>query len=151
MKTQFVKQEDIRSGQVPQKWWVVDAEGIPLGRLASQVSSILRGKHKATYTPHIDMGDFVVVVNAEKIKLTGRKLQDKVYHRHTGYPGGLKSRTAQEALEKKPESLVELAVKRMMPRNALNRHSLHKLKVYAGPDHPHQAQTPEKLSLFAEA
>lgn len=147
MKTEFVKNEDINNGNHPRKWWVIDVEGQPLGRVATQIATLLRGKHKPTYTAHVDTGDFVVVVNADKVKLTGNKLRQKMYYRHTGYPGGLKQARAFEMLEKKPESLVYMAVKRMMPKNALNRKSLHKLKIYADTEHPHSAQKPETFSI----
>ncbi|MGA1213046.1 MAG: 50S ribosomal protein L13 [Solirubrobacterales bacterium] len=128
-------------------WYVVDAEGQTLGRLATQLADLLRGKGKADYTPHIDTGDFVVVVNAEKIRVTGDKLDSKVYWRHSGYPGGIRSRTLREMLDRQPEEVIRKAVKGMMPRNRLSRQQLNKLKVYAGPDHPHQAQSPEKLEV----
>lgn len=128
-------------------WYVVDAEGKTLGRLSSQIAAILRGKHKPTFTPHTDTGDFVIVVNAEKVHLTGTKLQTKVYLRHTGYPGGQKKTTAGEILQKHPIRLIEYAVKGMLPHNRLGRAMYRKLKVYAGPDHPHAAQQPEKLEI----
>ena len=128
-------------------WYVVDAEGQTLGRLATQLADLLRGKGKADYTPHIDTGDFVVVVNAEKIRVTGNKLDSKVYWRHSGYPGGIRSRTLREMLDRQPEEVIRKAVKGMMPRNRLTRQQMNKLKVYAGPDHPHQAQSPEKLEV----
>jgi large subunit ribosomal protein L13 len=127
------------------EWVVVDAEGQTLGRLATQIADQLRGKNKPEYTPHIDTGDFVVVVNAEKIKVTGNKLTQKVYHRHTGYPGGLRSRTLEEQLERRPEEVIRSAVKGMIPRTRLGRAQLRKLKVYAGNDHPHKAQNPRVL------
>lgn len=128
-------------------WYVVDAEGKTLGRLATRIADTLRGKRKPEYTPHIDTGDFVVVVNAEKIAVTGRKRQDKLYRRHSGYPGGLRERTLQEMLERRPEEVIRLAVRGMMPRNRLARQQLRKLKVYAGPDHPHEAQKPDRLEV----
>jgi large subunit ribosomal protein L13 len=128
-------------------WLLVDAEGQTLGRLATQIADALRGKRKPTYTPHIDTGDFVIVVNAEKIAVTGDKRQAKLYHRHSGYPGGLKSRTLGEMLERRPEEVIRLAVKGMLPRNRLARKQLTKLKVYAGPEHPHAAQQPQALEL----
>ena len=128
-------------------WYVVDAEGKTLGRLATQIADVLRGKRKPTYTPHIDTGDFVVVVNAEKISVTGQKRQEKMYYRHSGYPGGLKSRTLNDMLERRPEEVIRLAVKGMLPKNRLARKQLTKLKVYAGPDHPHAAQQPKPLEL----
>lgn len=129
--------------QVERKWYIVDAEGQTLGRLASEVASILRGKLKPEFTPHVDTGDFVVVINADKIKLTGKKLTDKLYYTHSMYPGGLKSTTAGEMLNKRPDRLFELAVKGMLPKNSLGRQMFMKLKVYAGTDHPHAAQKPE--------
>jgi len=142
MKTFHLRKEDVE-----RKWYLVDASGKVLGRLASAIARILRGKHKPTFSPHIDTGDFVVVVNAKKIRLTGAKWKKKVYYRHSGYPGGLKSFTAEELFSRKPEELIRLAVKGMLPKNRLGRKLLKKLKVYAGPDHPHQAQKPEPLEL----
>jgi large subunit ribosomal protein L13 len=124
-------------------WLLVDASEKTLGRLATQIADALRGKRKPEYTPHIDTGDFVVVVNAEKIRVTGSKLQDKRYYKHSGYPGGLRTRTLQEMLDRRPEEVIRLAVKGMLPRNRLGRQQLRKLKVYAGPDHPHEAQKPK--------
>jgi large subunit ribosomal protein L13 len=128
-------------------WYVVDAESKTLGRLATQIAEVLRGKRKPTYTPHVDVGDFVVVVNAEKVAVTGKKLEDKRYWRHSGYPGGIRSRTLGDMLEKRPEEVIRKAVKGMLPRNRLARQQLRKLKVYAGPEHPHQAQKPETLEI----
>jgi large subunit ribosomal protein L13 len=128
-------------------WFVVDAAGLTLGRLATQIADTLRGKRKPTYTPHVDTGDFVVVVNAEKISVTGNKRQDKRYYRHSGYPGGLKSRSLQEMLDRRPEEVIRIAVKGMLPRNRLARKQLTKLKVYAGPDHPHAAQQPKPMEI----
>jgi large subunit ribosomal protein L13 len=128
-------------------WLLVDAEGKTLGRLATQIADALRGKRKPEYTPHIDTGDFVVVVNAEKIRVTGNKLAAKQYYRHSGYPGGLRTRTLQEMLDRRPEEVIRLAVKGMLPRNRLGRQQLRKLKIYAGPDHPHQAQQPKPLEV----
>src|SRR5690349_25058838 len=130
------------------QWLVVDAEGQTLGRLATQIADALRGKRKPTYTPHVDTGDFVVVVNAEKISVTGKKLEDKRYYRHSGYPGGLKSRSLNEMLERRPEEVLRLAVKGMLPRTRLGRKQLTKLKIYAGPDHPHAAQQPQPMALI---
>ena len=130
-------------------WVVVDAEGKTLGRLATRIADLLRGKHKPTYTPHIDTGDFVVVINAEKIAVTGNKRAEKRYYRHSGYPGGLRSRTLEEMLARRPEEVIRLAVKGMVPRTRLGRKQLTKLKVYAGPDHPHAAQKPETLEIDA--
>jgi large subunit ribosomal protein L13 len=128
-------------------WYVVDAEGQTLGRLATRIADTLRGKHKPTYTAHIDVGDFVVVTNAEKIAVTGNKREKKLYWRHTGYPGGIRSRTLGDMLERRPEEVIRKAVKGMVPRNRLGRQQLTKLKVYAGPEHPHAAQKPEPLDL----
>ena len=128
-------------------WYVVDAEGKNLGRLATRIADTLRGKRKPEYTPHCDTGDFVVVVNAEKVTVTGRKLEQKTYFRHSGYPGGLRSRTLAEMLDRNPEDVIRKAVKGMLPRNRLARAQLTKLKVYAGPDHPHQAQAPKQLEI----
>ncbi|MGI8513113.1 MAG: 50S ribosomal protein L13 [Solirubrobacteraceae bacterium] len=128
-------------------WLVVDAEGQTLGRLATRLADLLRGKGKPEYTPHVDTGDFVVIVNAEKIRVTGDKLAQKRYYRHSGYPGGLKSRTLQEMLDRTPEEVIRKAVRGMMPRNRLARKQLTKLKVYAGPDHPHAAQQPTPLEI----
>ncbi len=140
MKTWNAKAEDVE-----RRWYVVDAEGQTLGRLATRIADALRGKRKPTYTPHVDSGDFVIVVNAEKISVTGKKLDDKRYYRHSGYPGGLRSRTLREQLERRPTEVVRTAVKGMLPRNRLARRQITKLKVYAGPGHPHEAQNPEPL------
>lgn len=131
----------------PNNWWVVDAEGAVLGRLATQVASRLRGKCNPMFTPHVDTGDSVIVINAAKIKLTGRKLDQKNYYRHSGYMGGLKTITARKLLEKRPEEVIRNAVKGMLPKNSLGRQLCKKLKVYAGSEHPHSAQQPESLSL----
>ena len=130
-------------------WLVVDATGQTLGRLATQIADALRGKRKPTYTPHVDTGDFVVVVNAEKIAVTGNKRADKRYYRHSGYPGGLRSRTLEEMLARRPEEVLRHAVKGMLPRNRLARKQLTKLKIYAGPEHPHQAQQPATMEVEA--
>ena len=142
-----MKTWNAKPGAVERHWYVVDAEGQTLGRLATQIADTLRGKRKPEYTPHIDTGDFVVVVNAEKISVTGQKLDQKMYHRHTGYPGGLRSRTLREQLERRPTEVIRKAVKGMLPRNRLGRAQLGKLKVYAGPEHPHQAQSPQPLEV----
>ena len=128
-------------------WLVVDATGLTLGRLATQIADALRGKRKPEYTPHVDTGDFVIVVNAEKISVTGQKRTEKIYYRHSGYPGGLKERTLAEMLEKRPEEVIRKAVKGMLPRNRLARKQLTKLKVYAGPEHPHAAQQPVPMEI----
>jgi large subunit ribosomal protein L13 len=129
------------------EWRVVDAEGQTLGRLATQIADALRGKRKPEYTPHCDVGDFVIVVNAAKISVTGKKLDDKLYHRHSGYPGGLRTRTLSDMLERRPEEVIRKAVRGMLPRNRLARQQLRKLKVYAGPEHPHAAQSPQPLEI----
>jgi large subunit ribosomal protein L13 len=136
-----------KANEIERKWYVVDAEGQTLGRLASEVASILRGKHKPTYTPNVDTGDHVIIINAEKIELTGKKLTNKIYYRHSQHPGGLKSRTALEMRTNYPEKMLELAVKGMLPKGSLGRQMFKKLHVYAGPEHPHQAQKPEKYEL----
>jgi large subunit ribosomal protein L13 len=128
-------------------WYVVDAENKTLGRLASQIADVLRGKRKPTYTPHVDVGDFVIVVNAGKVTVTGDKREKKRYWRHSGYPGGIRFQTLGTLLEKRPEEVIRRAVKGMLPRNRLARQQLRKLKIYAGPDHPHQAQKPEVLEI----
>ncbi len=133
--------------EVERKWYVVDAEGKTLGRLASQIAAVLRGKHKPTYSPSVDCGDYVIVLNADKIVVTGQRLDQKKYYRHSGYPGGLTSLTLREQLEKYPTRPVELAVKGMLPKNALGRQMIKKLKVYVGTEHPHAAQQPEKLEI----
>ena len=142
MKT-FVANET----ELDKKWYLVDAENKVLGRLASRIASRLRGKHKAVFTPHADTGDFIVVINAEKISMTGTKSSNKVYYRHTGHIGGLKEITAEKLLAKKPEQVLRLAVKGMLPKNSLGRRQLRKLKIYAGAEHPHEAQKPEKLEI----
>src|SRR5215211_2876864 len=144
MKTYSAKPKEIE-----QRWYLVDAEGQTLGRLATRIADTLRGKRKPVYTPHIDVGDFVVVVNAEKISVTGKKREEKRYYRHSGYPGGLRSRTLDEMLARRPEEVVRLAVKGMLPRTRLGRAQLRKLKIYAGPDHPHAAQKPEPMEVDA--
>lgn len=136
-----------KESEVDRQWWVVDAAGIPLGRLASQVAHVLRGKHKPVFTPHVDVGDHVVVINADKVVLTGRKKEQKMYYRHSGYPGGLRATPYGELLAKRPEFMVEKAVKGMLPKNKLGRRMGRKVKVYAGPDHPHEAQSPKDLEI----
>ena len=144
-----MKTYSAKKGEITREWYVVDAEGQILGRLATQIADRLRGKGKPSYTPHVDTGDFVVVVNAEKIAVTGKKLEQKRYYRHSGYPGGLRSRTLNDMLERRPEEVLRLAVKGMLPRNRLGRAQLRKLKIYAGPDHPHAAQKPEPMEVEA--
>ncbi|MGI8421527.1 MAG: 50S ribosomal protein L13 [Gaiellaceae bacterium] len=141
------KTYNAKPGEISRDWYIVDAEGKTLGRLATQIADTLRGKRKPVYTPHIDTGDFVVVVNAEKVAATGQKLDQKRYYRHSGYPGGLKSRTLREQLDRQPAEVLRKAVKGMLPRNRLSRAQLTKLKIYAGPEHPHEAQAPKPLPL----
>ena len=142
MKTISAKAETVQH-----RWYVIDADGQTLGRLATEVACRLRGKHKTEYTPHVDTGDYIVVVNAEKVQVTGRKASDKMYYRHTGHPGGLKEANFTRMIERSPEKVIELAVKGMLPRNPLGRAMYRKLKVYAGQEHPHEAQQPETLIL----
>jgi large subunit ribosomal protein L13 len=130
-------------------WLVVDASGKTLGRLATQIADALRGKRKPEYTPHVDVGDFVIVVNAEKVAVTGRKREEKLYRRHSGYPGGLRTRRLGDLLERRPEEVIRLAVRGMLPRNRLGRAQLRKLKIYAGPEHPHAAQQPKQMEIEA--
>lgn len=143
MKTTFMA----NAGNIERKWFVVDAEDQTLGRLAAEVAKVLRGKHKPTFTPHVDTGDYVIVVNAAKVKLTGKKLIQKTYFRHSGYPGGAKFTQAGHMLETRPERVVEMAVRGMLPKNKLGEQMYRKLSVYAGAEHPHQAQKPEELKL----
>ena len=140
-----MKTWNAKPGEIDREWYLVDAEGQTLGRIATHIADTLRGKDKPQYTPHVDTGDFVVVVNAEKVAVTGNKLDDKRYYRHSGYPGGLRSRTLREQLERRPEEVIRKAVKGMLPRNRLVRAQLRKLKIYAGPEHPHAAQAPKEL------
>ncbi|MDF2867623.1 MAG: rplM [Gammaproteobacteria bacterium] len=142
MKTFSAKSETVR-----RDWYIVDAAGKTLGRLASEIAKRLRGKHKAEYTPHVDTGDYIVVVNAEKVTVTGRKFTDKIYYRHTGHPGGIKEISFDKLQAKKPCDIIELAVKKMLPRNPLGRAMYRKLKVYAGTEHPHAAQQPQILNI----
>jgi large subunit ribosomal protein L13 len=142
-----MKTYSVKAGEITRRWFVVDAEGKVLGRLATEIARVLRGKHKPTYTPHLDTGDFVVVINADKVRLTGRKEDQKTYFRHTGYMGHERFIPFREMLAKHPERVIELAVKGMLPKNALGRQMRHKLKVYAGTEHPHSAQQPESLTF----
>jgi large subunit ribosomal protein L13 len=142
MKTYQAKKEEVQRG-----WRVVDAEGKVLGRLAAQVARVLRGKHKPTFSPHVDTGDFVVVVNARKVMLTGRKLKGKKYYHHTGYPGGIREARAEKVLAQKPTEMIRIAVKGMLPKTSLGRQMIRKLKVYAGSNHPHEAQKPVSLEI----
>jgi large subunit ribosomal protein L13 len=143
----MTKTWNAKPGEVERRWYLVDAEGKTLGRLATQIADTLRGKGKPQYTPHVDTGDFVVVVNAEKIAVTGKKLDDKIYYRHSGYPGGLRSRPLRDELERRPTEVLRKAVKGMLPRNRLARAQMRKLKIYAGPEHPHEAQSPQELEV----
>lgn len=136
-----------KTGEVERSWWIVDATDLPLGRLASEIAQILRGKTKPTYAPHLDMGDFVVVVNAEKVAVTSGKSQSKIYYRHSGYPGGIKAETFESLRERRPEAIIERAVRGMLPKNKLGRQMGKKLKVYAGSEHEHSAQKPQPLEL----
>ncbi len=136
-----------KPGDIERVWYVVDATDLPLGRLSSRLATLLRGKHKPTYAPHVDGGDFVVIVNAEKVAVTSGKSKSKIYYRHSGYPGGIKAETFESLLERRPEAIIERAVRGMLPKNRLGRQMARKLKVYAGPDHPHGAQKPEALHL----
>ena len=136
-----------KAGDVQRQWHVIDATDVVLGRLASQTAKLLRGKHKPIFAPHVDTGDFVIIVNAEKIVVTGNKRADKIYYRHSGYPGGLRSRTLAEMLDRRPEEVIRKAVTGMLPRNRLARQQLRKLKVYAGPEHPHAAQKPQPMEI----
>ena len=144
-----MKTYSAKPGEIQRDWYVVDAEGKTLGRLATQIANTLRGKNKATYTPHTDTGDFVIVVNAEKIHVTGQKLDQKLYYNHSGYPGGLRTRSLRTQLERRPTEVLRKAVKGMLPRNRLARAQLRKLKVYAGPEHPHEAQQPKEMEVSA--
>ncbi|MDD2409644.1 MAG: 50S ribosomal protein L13 [Bacilli bacterium] len=142
MKTFMQRKED-----VDRKWYIIDANGLPLGRMATKAAHILRGKHKPTFTPHIDGGDFIIIVNADKVKLTGNKINNKMYYNHSGYPGGLRERNAKAMIEKYPVEMVERAIKGMLPKGRLGRQMYKKLFVYAGADHKHQAQMPSELSI----
>jgi large subunit ribosomal protein L13 len=142
-----MKTYSAKPGEIAREWYLVDAEGLTLGRLATQIATVLRGKNKPQYTPHTDTGDFVVVVNAEKIAVTGNKLDQKVYYKHSGFPGGLRERTLREQLGRRPTEVLRKAVKGMLPRNRLSRAQLTKLKIYAGPAHPHESQAPKPFPL----
>ena len=145
--TQATKSFQQKKEQLTRRWYVVDLAGRTLGRAATQIATILRGKHKATFTPHVDCGDFVIVVNADKVRLTGRKWSGKLYHHHTLFPGGVRTVTAEQLRARRPTDMVKLAVKGMLPKGPLGRQIVRKLKVYAAPEHPHQAQQPESLAL----
>lgn len=142
MKTIFAKKSDVL-----QKWHIIDADGMVVGRMASQVAKILRGKNKPIFTPHVDTGDFVIIVNADKVRFTGNKLEKKAYYHHSGYPGGIKEEMAKDIMKNNPERIIVSAVRGMLPKNTLGKQQLNKLKVYSGPDHPHKAQNPETLNL----
>jgi large subunit ribosomal protein L13 len=142
-----MKTYSAKPGEITRDWYLIDAEGKTLGRLATRIADRLRGKGKAVFTPHVDTGDFVVVVNAEKIAVTGNKLDQKRYYKHSGYPGGLRERTLREQLERQPAEVLRIAVKGMLPRNRLSRQQLTKLKIYVGPEHPHEAQAPTPLEM----
>lgn len=142
MKTFSAKKEDINP-----KWYIIDANGEILGRLASKIATIIRGKYKPTFTPHVDTGDYVIVINAQKVRLTGKKLKDKIYYHHTGFPGGIRQISAEKLLQKKPTEVLKKAIKGMLPKNSLGRQILKKAKIYASTDHPHSAQQPKTLAL----
>ena len=142
MKTYQAKKEEL-----DRKWYLVNAEGKVLGRLSTELVKVLKGKNKPTYTPHMDTGDFVVVVNAGKVTLTGKKMKDKIYYHHTGYPGGIKEMNAEKLLAKKPTEMIRMAVRGMLPKNSLGRQMIRKLKIYAGPSHPHEAQKPVAINI----
>jgi large subunit ribosomal protein L13 len=142
-----MKTYSAKPGEISRDWYVVDADGQTLGRLATEIADVLRGKRKPQYTPHVDTGDFIVVVNAEKVQVTGNKLDQKRYYRHSGYPGGLRSRTLREQLDRRPEEVIRKAVRGMLPKNRLARRQITKLKIYAGPEHPHESQAPKPLQL----
>lgn len=144
MKTYSAKAEDIQ-----RRWYIVDAEGKSLGRMATQIATVLRGKHKAMFTPHMDCGDYVIVINAEKIGVTAKRLDEKMYYRHSGYPGGLTTESMRTVMAKRPERIISEAVRRMLPKNLLSKQVMRKLKVYAGSEHPHGAQMPEVLEIEA--
>ena len=147
MKPKLQKTYTPKPGHLSHDWFVVDAADVPLGRLSSKVAQLLRGKHKPTFAPHLDGGDYVIVINAEKVAVTGRKEDEKVYYRHSGYPGGLRASSLRQVRETYPDRLVRNAVRGMLPKNRLGRKTLGKLKVYAGPDHPHAAQNPQPLDI----
>jgi large subunit ribosomal protein L13 len=146
-----MKTYSLKAGEIEKAWHVVDADGETLGRLSTRVAALLMGKHKPTYSPHLDMGDFVIIVNADKVRLTGNKVEDKIYYRHTGYMGGLKETTLGEMLQRRPERVLELAVRGMLPRTKMGRHLLGHMKVYAGPQHPHEAQVNASLKRSRNA
>ena len=147
MKPKLQRTFSPKPADITRTWYVIDADDVPLGRLSSEVAQVLRGKSKPTYAPHVDGGDFVIVINAKKVHVTGSKETDKIYYRHSGYPGGLRAQTLAEVREKHPERVIETSIRGMLPHNRLGRQMFRKLKVYAGPDHPHAAQTPQPLTL----
>jgi large subunit ribosomal protein L13 len=143
-----VRTYSAKAHEIQREWYVVDASGQTLGRLATRIASVLRGKHKPIYTPHVDCGDFVIVINADKVRVTGRKMDQKFYYRHSGYPGGLKQISLRDQLDRHPDRVIRLAVRGMLPKNRLGRQMIKKLKVYAMPDHPHQAQQPKPFEFY---
>jgi large subunit ribosomal protein L13 len=147
MSTYFARKEDVANGTIDRKWWIVDAQGQTLGRLSTQIAQVLRGRHKPIYTPHVDVGDFVVVINADKVEVTGTKRQTKKYYAYSGYPGGLREETFETVVDKDASRVIEHAVRGMLPKNRLARRQMTKLKVYAGSEHPHAAQAPQPLPL----
>jgi large subunit ribosomal protein L13 len=147
LRRTYVRTYSAKAHEIQREWYVVDASGETLGRLASRIASVLRGKHKPIYTPHVDCGDFVIVVNADKVRVTGRKMDQKFYYRHSGYPGGLKQISLRDQLDRHPDRVIRLAVRGMLPKNRLGRQMIKKLKVYATPDHPHQAQQPKPFEF----
>lgn len=147
MKANLQRTFSPKPSDIERSWYVIDADNVPLGRLSSEIAQVLRGKHKPTFAPHVDGGDFVIVINADKVHVSGTKEVEKLYFRHSGYPGGLRAETLSQVRQRKPERLIEIAVRGMIPKNRLGRQIIKKLKVYAGPDHPHQAQKPAPLSL----
>ena len=149
MKALLKTTKSAKPHEVEKKWHIVDADGLVVGRAAVVIANVLRGKHKTSFTPHVDCGDNVVVINAEKIVVTGKKRTDKIYYRHSGYPGGLRSRTLNEMLDRRPEEVIRKAVNGMLPRNRLAREQIRKLKIYAGPEHPHAAQQPKPIEIEA--
>ncbi|MGI9585226.1 MAG: 50S ribosomal protein L13 [Acidimicrobiia bacterium] len=147
MKAKLQKTYSPKPDDIERSWYVIDAEDVPLGRLSSEIAQVLRGKHKPTFAPHVDGGDFVIVLNADKVHVSGSKEVDKLYFRHSGYPGGLRAQTLSQIRQSKPERLIEIAVRGMLPKNRLGRQIIKKLKVYSGPEHPHQSQKPQPLPL----
>ena len=147
MKAKLQRTFSPKPGDIERSWYVIDADNVPLGRISSEIAQVLRGKHKPTFAPHVDGGDFVIVLNADKVHVSGSKDVDKLYFRHSGYPGGLRAQTLSQLHQSRPERLIEIAVRGMLPKNRLGRQIIKKLKVYAGPEHPHQSQKPQPLPL----